>query len=238
MARSDAPARLPPPNHLLAALPRREYARLRPHLEAVPLALEAVLHRPGEPIKHVYFPTRGVLSQLVVVEKGGTIEVGMVGREGLAGLPILLGAEATPVCCVVQMAGEALRMKAEVFRDQVGPGSPLHDVALRYTHAFVAQVSQSAACNSLHPAAKRCCRWLLMTHDRAGGDRFPLTHALLAGMLGVRRATVTNVARLLRTAQLIRYRRGEVTVLDRAGLESAACECYRIVQAEFDRLRG
>ncbi len=226
----------PPGNRLLAALPPREYARLRRHLEPVRLAMGDVLHHPGQPVPHVHFPVSSVLSLLAVLHEGGGVEVGLVGPEGMAGLPLLLGARTSATRCVVQIPGEALRMWAEAFQDKVGPGSPLHNLLLRYTHAFLAQVSQAAACNSKHPVEQRLCRWLLAMQDRAGGDGFPLTHEFLAAMLGVRRASVTEVAQVLRGAGLIRYTRGNVTVLDRPGLEAAACECHAVSQAELARV--
>jgi CRP-like cAMP-binding protein len=233
MPRSDAPGRVPPPNRLLAALPPREYDRLRPHLEPAPLTTRAILYEPGQPVRHVYFPGSGVLSLLGVLPDGDSIEVGVVGREGMAGLSVFLGVESGPTRCLVQVPGEALRMAADAFRSRVGRGSRLHGLLLRYTHGLLAQVAQSAACNALHPVEQRMCRWLLMVHSRAGSDRFPLTHDFLAAMLGVRRASVTEAARELRQAGLIRYGQGQLTVLDRPGLEVAACACYRTDQAGF-----
>jgi CRP-like cAMP-binding protein len=225
-------------NRLLAALPRREYGRLLPHLESVPLPSRAVLHQPDEPIRHVYFPTGGVVSLLTSLEGGRGVEVGVVGREGMAGLAVFLGVEGTPARAVVQVPGEALRMRAEDFRAHVGRDTRLHDLLLRYTHAFLAQVAQSVACNARHPVARRLCRWLLLVHSRAGTDRFPLTHEFLAAMLGVRRASVTEAAGWLQEAGLIRCGRGQLTVLDRNGLESNSCGCHRVVEAELDRVPG
>jgi CRP-like cAMP-binding protein len=227
-----------PANRLLAALPSREYGKLHAHFEPFPLTARAVLYEPGQSPAHVYFPGSGVLSQLVLMNAGGRIEVGMVGSEGMAGLPVVLGADTNPAQCVVQVAGEALRMEAAVFRSQVGRDSLLYHLLLRYAHAFFNQLCRSVACNSLHSVEQRCCRWLLLTHNRAGTDHFPFTHELLAGMLGVRRASVSEVARLLQRAKLIRYQRGQLTILDRRGLEAVACECYHATEAEFDRLRA
>jgi CRP-like cAMP-binding protein len=237
MARSDAPGRVPSANRLLAALPRQEYDRLLPHLETVALPARAVLHEAREPIAYVHFPCSGVVSLLCPPEeKGEGIEVGVVGREGVAGLTVFLGAEAAPTRCVVQVAGSAQRMRADDFRAYVQRDGVLHELLLRYTHAFLAQVSQSVACNALHPVGQRLARWILSVRSRLETDQFPLTHAFLATMLGVRRASVSEAAHTLQQAGLIRYGRGQVTVLDRAGLDTAACGCQRLVQAELDRL--
>jgi CRP-like cAMP-binding protein len=235
MPRSVAPGRMPT-NRLLAALPSRDYARLLPDLEVVPLPLRAVLQEADEPMPYVYFPSAGVVSLLITPNgRGVGVEVGMVGREGVAGLPVFLGADSTAARWVVQAPGEALRMAADAFQGHANR-RPLRDLLLLYTNAFLAQVSQSVACNALHPVEERLCRWLLMVHARVGLDQFPLTHAFLAAMLGVRRASVTEAARGLQDAGLIRYGRGRLEVLDRSGLESAACNCHRAAQAELDRL--
>jgi CRP-like cAMP-binding protein len=235
MPRSAAPGRTPT-NRLLAALPPRDYARLLPDLEVVPLPLRAVLQEADELIPHVYFPSAGVVSLLITPNgRGVGVEVGMVGREGVAGLPIFLGADSTPARWVVQAPGEALRMAADAFQAHANR-RPLRDLLLLYTNAFLAQVSQSVACNALHPVEERLCRWLLMVHARVESDQFPLTHAFLAAMLGVRRASVTEAARGLQEAGFIRYGRGRLEILDRGGLESAACNCHRAAQAELDRL--
>jgi CRP-like cAMP-binding protein len=236
MPRSDARARVPPPNRLLAALPPREYGRLRPHLEPVPLVGRDVLHQPHQPIRHVHFPTRGAVSVLTPLADGKDIEVGLVGPEGVLGLPVVLGAGSSVSRCVVQVPGEALRLGAADFHRHVPRHGRLHALLLRYAHAFLVQVSQSVACNARHSVGRRLCRWLLMAHRRAGSDRFQLTHEFLAAILGVRRASVTEVAQRLQRAGLIRYARGQVAVLDRAGLEAAACECYHVVQRELDRV--
>jgi len=232
----SVPAPVPPANRLLASLAPGEYEQLRPCLEAVSLAQASLLHDPGQPMAHVHFINRGVISLRAVVGKGNGIEVGLVGPEGMLGLAVLLGDGMTPFRAVVQVPCEALRMRADDFRARVEPGSLLHRRLLGYAGAFLTQVSQSVACNARHSVEQRCSRWLLVTRDRVEGDRFPLTQEFLADMLGVRRASVSEVARSLQDAGLIRYRRGQVTVLDRPGLEGAACECYRVVKATFDRL--
>lgn len=235
MPRSDAPARVHPPNRLLAALPPHEYDRLAPRLEHVALTSRAVLLEPGAPIAHVYFPASGVMSLLAQFHEG-SIEVGVVGQEGAIGLPLALGVDEARHRALVQVPGEALRMRAADFRKYVRPGSPLHALLLRYTDVFLTQLSQSAGCNALHAVEERMCRWLLLVHSRVGTPRLPITHAFLAAMLGVRRASVTEVAGRLQDAGLIRSGRGQITLLNLPGLESAACECFRTVQAELERL--
>jgi CRP-like cAMP-binding protein len=237
MAKSNAPTFSSLSNGLLAAVPQREYERLAPHLEKVALVLKAVLIEASEAIPFVYFPLSGVISLLSSSERDDLgVEVGIVGREGMAGLPVFLGMPAAPIRGFVQVPGEALRMRAHDFRRHVGYDCPLHAQLLRYTHTFLAQVSQSVACNSQHPIGKRLCRWLLLMHGYAGQDRFPVTHQFLAALLGVRRATVSVAARKLREARLIAYGGGQMMVLDRKGLETAACGCHKVIQEELDRL--
>lgn len=223
-------------NQLLSALPSKEYKRLLPNLELVSLPLKQLIYAPNEPIKYVYFPLDGVISLVNITEDGGTVEAASVGNEGMVGIPILLGSDRMVSQAIVQIQGEALRMKAEVFKREVTPGSQLHNLLLRYTLALINLISQSAACNRLHPVEVRCCRWLLLCQDRVKSDSFFLTQEFLAQMLGVRRATVSGVAGTLQEAGLIRYSRGKITICDRPALEAASCECYRIVKDEFDRL--
>lgn len=237
--RLEASAGAPPSNRLLSALPRREYNRLRPHMEPVSLPFKSVLHEPGRPVPYLYFPTCGMLSLLSPREDQEMgIEVAVVGREGMAGLPVFLGTALPLTRCVVQVPGQALRMRAETFRTLVGRDSKLHELLLRYLQVFLTQLIHWGACNSLHPVEKRLCRWLLTVRDRAACDRFPLTHEFLAAMLGVRRASVTEAARRLRRARLIDYGGGQLTIRDRRGLEGAACGCYRAMKAELARLLG
>jgi CRP-like cAMP-binding protein len=224
-------------NRLLRALPRRERERLRPKLEPVRLAVREQLYDAGKPIAHVYFPTDCVLSMVADVD-GESVEVATVGNEGMAGLPVFLGTGTIPSKCYCQVPGDALRMRAAALEEEVGCGGALRDVLLRYTHYLLTQATQSAACNRLHSAEERLCRWLLMTQDRAGSDRFPLTQEFMALLLGVRRATVSLTASALQHAGLIKYSRGKVTVLDREGLEGASCGCYAVVRKELERLLG
>ena len=238
MPRSDAPGRTPPVNRLLAALPPREYERLLPHLRLVPLPFRAVLQEANKPIPFVYFPVGGVISQLMPLEGAGEgVEVGLVGRQGVVGLRVFLGARSTLARWVVQAPGEAWRMRAADFR-ACAARRPLRDLLLSYTGIMLSQTSQFVVCNALHPVEERLGRWVLMMHTRTESDHFPLTHAFLAAMLGVRRASVTEAARVLQEAGLIRYVRGRLDVLDRRGLESAACGCHRAAQEELDRLTG
>lgn len=227
-----------PANHLLARLPPAAYDRLLPHLRPVPLKQDAVLHKARSPIEHVYFPTRGVTSFLTVLHGGTAIEVGTVGNEGLVGSTAFLGAASSPHKVIVQVAGDGLKMEAATLAAEARADGPLRDLLLRYQTCFMFQVSQSVACNGLHSVHQRCCRWLLMTHDRVGADTFHLTHEYLGFMLGVRRASVSLVLQPLQDRGLVQYRRGKITVRDRKGLEVAACECYRLVRDEFTRLLG
>jgi CRP-like cAMP-binding protein len=234
------PAALPlrPRNRLLGALPRAALTALLPQLELVELDQRVALFDPTRPIEYVYFPETAVISLVNTLSDGGTVEVGTAGCEGMAGLPVFLGGPTSPVSGFTQIPGTATRMEATTFaRLSAAPG-PLHDVLLRYTEAFLTQVSQTAACNAAHLVEQRCARWLLMTHDRVEGDEFPLTHEFLAFMLNVRRAGVTLAMRALQDANLVRYTRGHVTLVDCAGLERASCECYRVVNAHFERVLG
>jgi CRP-like cAMP-binding protein len=225
-------------NRVLAALPQTDLERLWARLELVSLDLRQTLAQSGEPIPFVYFPLTCVCSLVITVEGSGTVEVATVGSEGLVGLPVFLGRGSSPGTAICQVAGQALRLSSEALREETRAGGPLHDLLLRYSQGLVNQIAQSAACGRLHTIDQRCARWLLMVHDRVGDDRFPLTQQFLAQMLGVRRAGVSAAARVLARGGAIRYVRGVITVTDRAGLEAAACDCYRVVQDEFDRLLG
>jgi CRP-like cAMP-binding protein len=227
----------PPPirNQLLAALPGRDYKRLLPHLEYVSLPFMEVLYESGEPIKYVYFPHEGLISLLVMMKNETPREVGLIGNEGMLGISVALGMNTTPTRALIQMQGSAMRMKARVLRDEIKHGGALHDILQRYTHALFTQVSQSAACVSSHQVDKRLSRWLIMTHDRAPGDAFEMKHEFMAMMLGVSRSVVTRAAGSLQHKKMIRYIRGQVTVLDRRRLEATACECYKVVKKEYVR---
>lgn len=223
-------------NRLLAALPTEEYSRLVAHMEPIHLQLRQSLYEPEEPIKNVYFIRSAVVSLLSLMEDGSAVEVGTVGNEGMVGLPVFLGAKSIPGLAMAQIAGEALKMRVDVFKAQVTPSSELYSLLQRYTQALFNLIAQVAACNRLHSVEERLCRWLLMTQDRVGSSEFPLTQEFIAQMLGVRRPSVSLVATTLQKAGLIRYIRGQMTLLDREGLEAASCECYAIIQREFERL--
>lgn len=223
-------------NRLLGALPSTEYERILPYLEPVQFKQRQALFEQEEPIRHVYFPETMVVSLVSRLRDGVTIEVGTAGCEGMAGLPLFLGDESASVRAFAQIPGDAMRMEAEAFTRLAGAPGPFHRMLLRYTQAFFIQVSQTAACNGAHLVEQRCARWLLMTHDRIAGDRFPLTHEFLAFMLGVRRAGVTVAMRKLQDAGLVAYARGQVEIRDRAGMEGASCECYATVRAHSDCL--
>ena len=225
-----------PRNRLLAALPPEDLARLRPRLETVELPLRKTLHAPGKPIASVYFPEVGYVSMMAYLEDGDAAEVGMIGRDGFVGLPVLLGAECDDIEAMVQSAGTALRMDTAAFREALERIPAFRTLLLRYALIHHGQVARTAACNGRHHTDQRLARWLLMAHDRARMDEFPMTHEFLSLMLGVRRAGITVAAGQLQKAGFIRYERGCIAVTDRPGLEGAACECYALVRDEFRRL--
>ena len=225
-------------NRLLAALPKAEYDRLRPHLQKVSLPLKDILYEANSSIPHVFFPLKGVVSLVIVMDGGFSLEVGVIGNEGMVGTPVFLGSHSSPTRAISQVPGEALRLETKVFQEEMKRGGVLYGLVQRYTQTMINQISQSTVCNHRHSVEKRMCRWLLMSHDRVGTNEFPLTHEFLAQMLGVRRPTVTAAAGILQKAGLISYHRGRVTVLDRNGLEAASCECYEVVAKELDRLLG
>jgi CRP-like cAMP-binding protein len=237
--REEHMARTPPSkiaNRLLAGLPAKALAQLRRHLEPVSLPRGQVLTKPGARIDYVYFPESGMVSLVHPLADGTQIEVGVIGREGFVGAAVLLGANSSPVEAMVQIPGSALRMRATVFRQQVARIKPFSDAAHRYAQALHLQVSQTAACNGRHLLHERLARWLLTAHDRADGDELPLSHEFLSMMLGTRRVGVTLALGTFRTAGIIKNRHGCVTVIDRANLEDAACECYRSVREEYANL--
>ena len=224
-------------NNLLTALSETVRQDLGPHLTKVSLSLGQVLHQAHEEIQYVYFPEDCVISILSIMEDGSTVEVGVVGNEGMLGLRVLLGVRKTQHCAVVQVAGKAMRMRADhLDQDLQGLGSALRPLLLRYTQALLSQVSQSAACISQHSIRQRLARWLLAMSDRTGSDRLEVTHEIISIMLGVRRASASENLRELQDAGLVATRRGGVRIVDREGLANAACECYRIVKEEYDRL--
>lgn len=224
----------PGTNRLLATLPRKEFERLLPSLDEVPLLFEKVLYEAGGLILDIYFPTSGVVSLLASVEDRATLEVGLVGSEGMVGLPIFMGVKISSNRAVVQGAGVALRMKTAAFRKECDNGGALPRLLRRYSHSRLTQIAQGAACNRFHPIDARLARWLLMTRDRMGADEFQLTQEFLSNMLGVRREGVNKAASDLQQQHLISYTRGALTILDGPGLEAIACQCYGIVKEEYD----
>jgi CRP-like cAMP-binding protein len=225
-----------PENRLLAALPKPDFDRLVARMEDVSLAVPDVLYRANGPIDHVYFPRIGVISMVIKMEDGGTVEVGTVGNEGMIGIPALLGADRSPTDVFCQIPCETRRMRVAAFEEEIRRDGPFRLRVQRYAQSLLNQVSQTAACNRLHSIEERCARWLLISHDRVQADEFPLTQEFLAIMLGVRRSGVTVAAGILQKAGMIRYTRGRIAILDRAALEDASCECYRVVQDDYDRL--
>ena len=225
-------------NRLLDLCDRSDLAQLLPRLEAVTLSYRRSLYEPDQPIDWVYFPISGVISLVSTTPDGSAAEVGTIGNEGMLGIPTLLGDAQTPIAAYVQVPGTALRTRASVLADHLRRDSTLRTVLLRYAHVFFNQIAQSAACNLLHNVEQRCCRWLLMTHDRVQGDTFLLTQEFFAMMLGVQRSSVTVAARKLKQRRLIDYSRGIVTIRDRADLERNSCGCYGVMKKESDRLLG
>ena len=225
-------------NGLLAALPPEELERLRPRLRAVELPFDQTLFPADGVVEAVLFPEGGMVSLLATLEGGDQVEVGIVGREGLIGLPLVFGDNRSLVEARVQMEGTALRIGAAALRDAMEASAALRLVLNRYALAFQAQVTMTAACNARHALEQRLARWLLIAHDRAGADEFAMTHEFISMMLGVRRPGVSLAAGVLQKAGLIRYVRGRMAVTDRPGLEAAACECYHVARREFARLLG
>lgn len=221
-------------NRLLAALPEKEYGQLLPDLEQVTLTFGEILFEPGGTIRHVYFPGNSIVSLLSAANEREHLEVGIVGREGMAGLPVFMGVSKSRNRGLVQGEGSAIRMKAAALRKAMINSGPLQKLLHRYTHSLMTQISQSAACNRFHLVNARLARWLLMTHDRIEGDEFRLTQEFLSQMLGVRREGVTLAAGVLQKQKLIRYTRGQIRILNRTGLEEASCKCYGVLKDDYD----
>ncbi len=223
-------------NRILAAVPQEDFDRFFASLQPVSLPLKHLLYRVGDPLDSVYFIEEGVGSVLTSMANGSTIEVGMVGREGIVGVAALLGGEASAQQVVVQVSGTALKMPAAKCQEAFDQSPAFRAAVLRYTQSFLDLGAQTAACNRLHSIEQRCARWFLMARDRMDDDVMPMTHEFLASMLGVRRAGITETTGELQRSGLIRNHRGEVTIVDRPGLEAAACECYGIDHARLMRL--
>lgn len=222
----------PVPNLLLDALPPRDYAEIMSSGEIVELSLRRVLHEPDRLAHQVYFPFSGVISLLTVMDDGSAVEIATIGKEGMVDFGAYLGLM-SPARWLVQVPGEALRVDVETLRNLTARSEPAVNVMHRYMLAMFVLVSQTAACNGRHHVVERCARWLLMTHDRVGRNSFPMTHEFLADMLGVRRPSVSIAMSILSKAGYLRYRRGLIRVVDREGLEMAACECYGLLARRF-----
>ncbi|MCA3217760.1 MAG: Crp/Fnr family transcriptional regulator [Burkholderiales bacterium] len=226
----------PRQNQLLAALPEAELARWRPYLEAIDLPLGKALYESGGKLTHVVFPTTAIVSLLYVMKDGASAEIAVVGHEGIVGISLFMGGDSTPSRAVVQSAGRGFRLRAGLMMQEFDRSGPVLHLLLRYTQALITQMAQTAVCNRHHSLDQQLCRWLLLSLDRLPSDDLVMTQELIANMLGVRREGVTDAAGALQKAGLIRYRRGHITVLDRAGLERRTCECYAVVKREYDRL--
>jgi CRP-like cAMP-binding protein len=223
-------------NKLLAALPASDWARWQSQLEPVSLALGKVLYESGGAMTHVYFPTTSIVSLLYVLEDGASAEIAVVGNEGIVGVSLFMGGETTPSRAVVQSAGEGFRMRGQVLKDEFNRSGAVMHLLLRYTQALITQMAQTAVCNRHHSLDQQLCRWLLLSLDRLETPDLVMTQELIANMLGVRREGVAEAAANLQRAGLIHYRRGHITVVDRAGLEQRTCECYEVVRKEYGRL--
>ncbi|HEY0323058.1 MAG TPA: Crp/Fnr family transcriptional regulator [Pyrinomonadaceae bacterium] len=230
--------RLPNENYILAHLPREDYERLRPHLEPVKLRHSQILHEAGEIMDYVYFPQNAMVSLISHTSEGQSIEVGVVGFEGMAGISAVLGVDRSPHEAMVQIPDGGVQLRVRTLREEFKRGGALHDLLLRYTQGLLLQTSQVAACNRLHSLSERLARWLLMSYDRCACEDLPFTQEFLALMLGVRRAGVTEAAVILQTEGYINYQRGHIKIIDKEGLKQYTCDCYGIVKEEFDLLTG
>jgi len=231
-----APNPEPTLNQLIAALPSAERERWLPQLEWVQMPLGEVLYESGSVLTHVYFPTTSIVSLLYVMENGASAEIAVVGNEGIVGISLFMGGGSTPSRAVVQSAGQGYRLDAQAMKEEFDRAGPVLHLLLRYTQALITQMAQTAVCNRHHSLDQQLCRWLLLSLDRLPGNQLVMTQELIANMLGVRREGVTEAALKLQKAELIRYSRGSITVLDRGGLERRTCECYAVVKKEYDRL--
>ena len=225
-------------NFLLDSLPKDELERVIRHLESVDLPLGKVLYESGDKLDYAYFPTTAIVSLLYIMENGNTAEIGVVGNDGILGIALFMGGNTTPNRAVIQSSGKALRISAKNLMAEFSLGGKFQNLLLRYTQALITQISQTAVCNRLHSVEQQLCRWLLLSHDRLDSDKLVMTHDLISNMLGVRREGVTLAAKKLVARKLIKSVRGTMTVLDRPGLEQAVCECYEVVNTEYNRLLG
>jgi CRP-like cAMP-binding protein len=226
----------PNQNHLLAALPAEDFERLAPHLELIPMLLGDYLYEPGGQLQHAYFPTTAVVSLLYILESGLSAEIAGVGNEGILGISLFMGGDSTSSSAVVQTAGHGYRLSGKLLKAEFNRAGLVQRILLRYTQALVTQMFQTAACNRHHSIEQQVCRWLLLTLDRLPSNELVMTQELVANALGVRREGVTEAAGKLQRAGIINYRRGHISIMERAGLESGACECYAVVKKEISRL--
>ena len=227
-----------PKNFLLAALPADEFARVQSKLKPVSFKLGEVIYESGDKLNCVYFPTTAITSLLYIMENGATAEIGVIGNDGVSGHALFLGGDSMPNRAIIQSAGDALQMNAKDLKAEFALAGVFQKMLLRYTQALMTQISQTAVCNRLHSLEQQLCRWLLLSHDRLNSDELVMTHDLISNMLGVRREGVTLAAQKLAKRKLIKNLRGTITVIDRQGLEDAVCECYKVVNTEYNRLLG
>jgi CRP-like cAMP-binding protein len=225
-------------NDILSALPDEEYQRLFPNLRLVTLSLGQVIYETSERVDSIYFPTTSVLSLVYTTQSGSTTEIGVVGRDGMLGIALVLGGDTMPHRAVAQIAGHAFAVRPKVVENEFSRGAGLRQVLLRYTQALLTQISQTAVCNRLHSMEQRLCRWLLLVQERAQSDELRMTQEFISQMLGGRRESVTVAAGRLQDAGVIQYARGHIRIVDRPTLEKMACECYGVVRNECNRLRG
>ncbi len=226
----------PPLNHLFNALPLSDFERIKPKLETVTLNMGDVLYESGDQMRHAYFPTTAIISLLYVLEDGSSVEIAVVGNEGMLGIALFMGGHTTPSRAIVRCKGQALRLKADNLLEEFQLGGQTQSLLLRYTQALITQMTQTGVCNRHHSVEQQLCRWLLLSLDRLPGNSLDMTQDLIASMLGVRREGVTEAAGRLQRDGLIQYSRGHIEVLDRPRLEQNVCECYKVVKTEFERL--
>ena len=225
-------------NHLLSALPAEDFAGIKSKLEMVSCTLGEVLYESGDKMEYVYFPTSAIVSMLYIMKNGATAEIGIVGNDGLIGNALFMGGDTTTSRAIIQSAGHVVRMKARDLKEEFSKAGIFQQILLRYTQALMTQISQTAVCNRLHPIEQQLSRWLLLSHDRLDSDKLVMTHDLISNMLGVRREGITLAAQKLAKQKLIKNVRGTITVVSRQGLEEAVCECYQVVNDEYNRLLG
>ncbi|MBC7796706.1 MAG: Crp/Fnr family transcriptional regulator [Pyrinomonadaceae bacterium] len=222
-------------NYILASLPETEYRQLLPHLQTLRMTSETLIYQTGERFEYVYFPTTAMFSWIAMTRDGERVEVGVVGWEGIVGVPEILGYRVSPFAVEIELPGEAIRIKVEKFRSLLNELPLLQTIAFRYTYTAMTQLAQSSVCNRFHTVEERMTRWLLMAHDRTEGNELFLTQEILAGMIGARRPAVSIVIGNLQKSGLLRAERGKLTIIDRQGMEKTSCECYRVIREAFEQ---